>query len=266
MSDKQMTVVTPPEFARTYNTPSYEDPWGCVEDYQRVLEYTAAHPDTGSTAVASALDLPRSRIRPWMNGSRPDVVRGIQAAEARGWLPLTYETDTFAPLNQLVAWLYSGGALITSGAEIYPTFSLNTSSERDRFETLATQLDLDIRYVHEDTDSRATEARLTEDGSVLGRLFLTVGVPTGRKNPDAAISLPQYLEDAPASARADFVRSYVLNRGQWHAGKETVTLREERARGYLRDLAALIEDVTGGAVSVAGENIIISADAARNLP
>ena len=58
----------PPELAqalaRTYDHPSYEDPWGVIEDYKRVQEYHAEHPDVGSHAVAQALDLPRGRIRP----------------------------------------------------------------------------------------------------------------------------------------------------------------------------------------------------------
>jgi hypothetical protein len=59
--------------ARTYG--GDRDGWERVTEYQRVLEYTGKHPDKGSSAVASAVGLPRGRIRPWIDdGARPDPV------------------------------------------------------------------------------------------------------------------------------------------------------------------------------------------------
>lgn len=70
--------------ADTYRGGYAPDPWERVTEYQRVLEYTAEHPNKGSSAVASALELPRGRIRPWMDGARPDPVCAIQTAEEHG--------------------------------------------------------------------------------------------------------------------------------------------------------------------------------------
>ena len=84
-------LITPKDLARTYRSRSYADPWELVEDYWRVLESAARRPELGSQALASRLDLPRSRIRPWIRKpnadrkpARPDPVRAIQVAEGHG--------------------------------------------------------------------------------------------------------------------------------------------------------------------------------------
>ena len=75
------------KLARTYNHPSYDDPWEVVEDYQQVQTYTARHPDAGSSAVGQALNLPRGRVRPWLDGAMPDAMRALDTCWTRGWLP-----------------------------------------------------------------------------------------------------------------------------------------------------------------------------------
>ncbi len=78
-----MATPSPDAVARTYSHPSYDDP---VEDYRRVLEYAAENPTSGSQAIATALDLPRGRIRPWLeDGAMPDAARAIQVADTSGW-------------------------------------------------------------------------------------------------------------------------------------------------------------------------------------
>jgi len=49
-----------------------------------------ASPELGSSALATRLKLPRSRIRPWLEGSVPDPVRAIERATAYGWLNAEY--------------------------------------------------------------------------------------------------------------------------------------------------------------------------------
>jgi len=51
-----------------------------VEDYQRVQKYAAEHQDAGRTAVGNALELPPGRVRGWLDGAKPDPVRGIETA------------------------------------------------------------------------------------------------------------------------------------------------------------------------------------------
>jgi hypothetical protein len=82
-------------FARTYGRSDSRDGWDRVQDYRRVIEYTAEHPKKGSQAVATALEIPLERIRPWIDDeARPDPVRGIQTTEAHGWLDLDWDGDT----------------------------------------------------------------------------------------------------------------------------------------------------------------------------
>jgi len=108
ITDRQLVARA---LTETYTGGYAPDPWERVTEYQRVLEYTAKHPNKGSTAVATALELPRGRIRPWMDGARPDPVRAIQTAEAHGWLDLDHGAAPFTGLNTLVARIFSAGAI-----------------------------------------------------------------------------------------------------------------------------------------------------------
>lgn len=66
--------------ARTCTHPSYDDPYDAVLDYQRVQTIAADNPDKGAAAIATIVELPRSRIRPWLDGGMPDPVRAIATA------------------------------------------------------------------------------------------------------------------------------------------------------------------------------------------
>lgn len=259
-----MVAPTSQEFAYTYNTPSYGDPWDCVEDYHRVIDYTANHPQKGSSAVAPVLDLPRGRIRPWMNGSRPDVVRGIQAAETRGWLAEHTTPEQEQALVELAAWALSGGS-VHVGDEAYAYFALEPHT-RTEFERIATTANVPYRVVREDDPGRATEARATTDGSVLARVLAAMGVPVQGKSSDLPTHLPEFAGTLDAENRRQFARIYVLNRAAEHDGKDTLTIREERPESYLDELTELLGQVSGERVTRSGKTITISAAAARNLP
>jgi len=259
-----MPVPTPQEFAQTYNTPSYGDPWDCVEDYHRVINYTANHPNKGSSAVSSALDLPRSRIRPWMNGSRPDVVRGIQAAESRGWLAEHATPEQEQSLVELAAWALSGGS-VHVGDEAHAYFTLESHTQPE-FERIAATANVPYRIIREDDSRRATEARATADGSVLARILAAMGIPTEGKSTEHPNRLPKFVTTLKADNRRCFVRIYVLNRAAKHPGKDTLTIREERRDSYLDDLTDLLRRVSGERVTRSGKSITISSAAARNLP
>jgi hypothetical protein len=259
-------LPTPEAFARTYDTPSYEDPFEAVEDYQRYLELAGENPDMGSHALASRLDLPRSRVRPWTNGSRPDVVRGIQTAEAAGWLSNTSPTpERERAMVELAAWALSSGSLSLSrdeGARV--SFVLDDNRE-DAFAAVAADAGLDYRLVHEEASERATEARPTEDGSVFARVLHAMGVPAGGKSTDGPTALPSFVRDLDADDREAFARVYVENRAAGFSDKDTVTLQEERPASYLEDLTVLLRTVTGESVTHGENQITVSAAAAREL-
>ena len=72
---------------RTHDQPSYRDPWWAVQDHRRVRRAMAGHPDKASSALSSEIDLPRGRIRPWVDGdSEPDCLRGLGTAQEHGWI------------------------------------------------------------------------------------------------------------------------------------------------------------------------------------
>ncbi|AEH35948.1 hypothetical protein [Halopiger xanaduensis] len=254
-------LVSEQALARTYDGGAYPEAYEVVEQYRRAIEYARKH-DVGSSATASALDLPRSRLRTWIDDSgAPDVVRGIETARDYGWLNCSYDDPEFAGLNVLVANVFSGGSI----AEQYyrPSFSLNRRSEDSHVIDALELTSVDYQVVA-DRDSRADEIRPTDDGTVLGRVLATLGAPIGPKA-DQHLELPNYLEAAPADVRETFVYAYLENRAIEHDEKETLHIQEERNRDYLSALADLIDDVADGGVALRDRHIVISADAARRL-
>ena len=256
-------LATPQELARTYAPPNYTDPWDLIQDYQRVLKYTSTHPNKGSTAIANALHLPRSRIRPWMDGSIPDAVRGIRLAERKNWLNLSFDDALFYSFNALVAWIFAGGSIDES--RHVPLFTIPSPEAKIRLKTYLAQINCEYELVREADPERATEARPKTGGAVLGRLLIVLGAPVGTKNESAQISLPAYLQDAPPQIRSEFIDVYLMHRGQESPEKDTITFKEVRSDAYLQDLAALIESVAGASVKANHHSIVVSAEAARQL-
>ncbi|AFZ73673.1 hypothetical protein [Natronobacterium gregoryi] len=245
--------------ARTYHSRSYTDAYEAVEDYRRVTQYASDHPRKGSGAVSTALELPRSRIRPWLDDSKPNPVRAIETARNYGWLECTYDSPAFDPLNTLVASVFSGGSITADHYQ--PSFPLDDQDNR-----VVDALELtDVEYeIIEDRDGRADEVRPTDDGTVLGRVLTVLGAPTGPKAAQP-LSLPSYLEDAPADVRKQFVDVYLEHRAVEYRGKDTLCIQEQRNREYLAGLAALLDDVADGGVALRERHIIITAAASRRL-
>ncbi|AFZ71420.1 hypothetical protein [Natronobacterium gregoryi] len=252
-------LVSERALARTYHSHSYADAYDAVEDYRRVTRYASEQPQEGSSAVSSALELPRGRIRPWLNGSKPNPVHAIETARNYGWLNCTYDDPEFDPLNTLVASVFSGGSITVDNYQ--PSFPLD-----DEGNHVVDALELaDVEYtVVDDRDGRADEIRPTTDGTVLGRVLAVLGAPTGPKAKQH-LSLPDYLEDAPTAVREQFVDAYLEHRAVNYRGKDTLCIQEQRNREYLTDLADLLNDVADGGVALRERNIVITADASRRL-
>ncbi len=75
--------------------------------------YVSQHPSKGSYAISNALELPRGRVRGWIDDGKPDAARGIEVARDYGWLDATMQDQTFLALNTLVANVFSGGSIAT---------------------------------------------------------------------------------------------------------------------------------------------------------
>lgn len=251
-------LVTADALARTYDTPSYSDPIDAVEDYRRVMRYKSKHPNKGSQAIATALELPRGRIRPWLDGAKPDAVRAIDTARDYGWLECAYDDPEFAALNRLVANIFSGGSI--AAATYKPGFALADGADSPAVDALEAA-GVDYQLVT-DRDGRADEARPTDDGSVLGRVIAVLDAPVGPKA-DQRLSLPAYLSGAPDDVREQFARTYLLNRGQRHNG--ILKFREERNPSYLEALRNLLAEVTNADVTISEQNVMLSKEATEAL-
>ncbi|ELY52479.1 hypothetical protein [Natronolimnohabitans innermongolicus] len=257
-------VLEARDLARTYDGGAYSDSWAAVLDFQAVLRYANTHPNKGSHAISSALEIPRGRVRSWVGyDSKPDAVHGIEVAREYGWLEATPRDDTFQALNALVANVFSGGSISTRS--FAPSFALNHREHRSHVLETIDATGIDYEFAHEDDDSRATEVRPTADGTVLGRTLVALGAPVGPKAELERLSLPWYLDEAPFEVREMFVLAYLANRGIHHAGKDTIQIREERPQRYRDELASFIEDIAKEPVTSTEHGITISADAARSL-
>lgn len=250
------------KLARTYSHPSYEDPWECVQDYQRVLEYTGGKPNKGSTAVSSALNLPRSRVRPWMEGSRPDAVRAIMVAEDKGWVNFHRNREIFRGLNVLVAWIFSGGSIIQDNYS--PLFVVDNPNQRDLLDITGGILGVEFEFTREGEGMRSDEMSPNKHGTVLGRVLHCLGGPVGDKNEKNPSSIPEYLAEADSIIARDFITVYVINRGTIVPERNgAIQLSEVRSPLFRRSLANLIKRETDSPTSVHKHKVYLPAQTAQ---
>ncbi|WP_123619585.1 hypothetical protein [Halorubrum sp. CSM-61] len=244
--------------ARTYSDRVYPDPWDKVEDYQRVQAYAAENPNAGRTAVGNALELPPERVRGWLNGGKPDPVRGIETASANGWLDP--DCDMAGALVELLAHVLAGGSI---NETFVPAISTGRRVDHDAIEAAFAAVGVDTQRRHVDSDGRATELYPATDASVLGRCLVAMGAPHGAKTSLDAV--PAVVWESPESIRRRFVEVYVAHRGAHFERKATTRIQEERPASYLKDLHDLITECVEGNVSRGERALTISADAAREL-
>lgn len=255
-------------FAATY---SGADPWEAVERYRQVINYAAANPEKGSSAIATATDVPRGTVRGWTeNGSKPDVVRGLETGEHYGWFDVD-DTETQYSLAVLSAWVLSSGSIAAS--TYVPQFVANTDDERTRLSTALDELGLDYTIKDREQNSagerRATEVTIDDAASVLGRVLAAYGTPVGEKA-HQQFTLPSILDDASRTLRLIFAATYVRNRaGERMVNGSGVQFREERSDEYLKALTIFFAEVTRAETSLSESNIWLSADAVdilRSVP
>ncbi len=251
-------------FTETYSEDTYESPYERLETYERVMQASAEHPDKKSSALSSIVELPRYQIETWVDdGGKPDVVRGVETAQAHDWLDVDVSSKQFAALNTLVAAVFSGG---TINENYVPAFAPDTDGVTfTRVKDALDQLGAGTKTRGDDDPDRATEVLPGEDASVLGRVLVALGAPLGAKNTDADVSLPAYLDDSPHQVRQEFVEVYVWNRGQQAGEGETVQILEKRPEQFREELGVLIEDVADAPVYIRPDGVSISVDAIREF-
>lgn len=221
--------------ARTYDHPSYEDPWEVVNDYQRVQTYAARHPDAGSYAVARALDLPRSRVRPWMNESMPDPMRALDTCWTRGWLADDWEDPEATAWAVLIAAVLAGGSV--SSDYFVPRWVVDNSDERAILRGAAEPLGIRFTELCENP----LEVGPANDGAVLGRLLVTLGCPSGHKTPDSVTNIPDWFDTAPDSVQLQAVRTYTTFRDT--DAVSHIQISETRNTVYRQQLGEVLKSV-----------------------
>jgi hypothetical protein len=244
------------ELAATYNPPSYADPMAAVADYE-TYQREWATTQLGSQAVSTRMEVPRGRIRSWEDGSKPDVVRGIETAREHGWLAADPDGETFIALNRLVAGVYSGGSI--SADPYVPSFSAPDDGVERQLRADLETLGVGCRVALSNSGN-VEELRPAADASVLGRVLVALGAPRGPKA-ESVERLPSYLYRGSEKIQREFAAVYVANRAVDRADRGFHQIQEERPARYLEVLAALLRESTGVEVWV-GERMVRFDDAA----
>jgi len=212
-----------------------------VQQYRQVIEYCADHPNAKSTAVSSALNLPRSRIRAWVdhNGA-PDAARAVDEAHWLGWLG-ALDTERQVHFATLIAGVFSGGSIAT---ELYaPSWTVDNQSVTDALETALQGIGCSVKCRHEPVDHRPAEILPERHGSLLGRVLVCMGAPLGQKATDDDLRVPPRLFDAPEEVRVAFCEVYLRNRLSPTDGRASGPIMEDRPAMYREQLAELFQSV-----------------------
>lgn len=248
--------------ASTYNHPSYDDPYDAVKDYRRVQRAAANHPDKGSSALSTVVELPRSRIRGWIDDdtdSMPDAARAISVARNRGWIEPS--DDTAVALAGLTGHLLGGGSIAEQS--YVPSVCEGRRVTPATIERAFDQLGIRSTRRHEDSNNRATEVLPAERASILGRTLAVWGCPVGGRSDMQ--SLPELLFFGGEAAQEAFLQAYILHRAVNYEQKATTNLQGEQPKPFHRAISELIEAVTSENATYHDRGVTVSAAAMRAL-
>lgn len=248
--------------ARTYNTPSYDDPYDVVRDYRRVQRAAANHPNKGSSALSNIVELPRGRIRGWIDDdadSMPDAVRAISVAQNKGWLDPT--GDTAVALAAIVGHLLGGGSIAKQN--YVPSISEGRRVPIPEIKRAFRRVGVRSDTRHEMSENRATEVVPAEYSSILGRTLTAWGCPVGGRS--EIQSLPRLLDHTDDARLEALLKPYVLHRSVNYTKKATSRLQGDQPERFHKAIAELIEEVTGETATYASGGVTVSAAAMRAL-
>lgn len=245
LADPTNTDTAKRTLVSTYNSQSYADPWDAVEDYERVQEAAAKYPEKGSQALSTVVELPRSRIRTWVDdGGMPDPYRALQTALDRGWLVESWDSDEARALNVLAAWVLASGSV---DERWVPSFVVDDEIEREMLKAIGHTLDIQFDFLRSSSATRPSELRPVRDASVLGRVLYTWTGVRGDKSPRETV-FPVYLDSVPQSIAADFARIYVQLRhtdrtDELSQRNPFLQIQADRTDSFRRALASLLRRV-----------------------
>lgn len=254
-------LVTPEDLANTYDP---ETGWTTVQQYREATQLRADNPEMARAEIARRVGRPPSAIRGWIAENKtPRPAHGIATARDQGWLDIESTSEIFRALNQLVAWIFSGGGLQQD--RYVPIFSVDDQIALATIHQLLTWVDVPYRL--RDDDEHAYEVIPSTTGAVLGRVLYTLGAPRGTKRTQDDLTLPSYLDQVEPAHRRDFARIYLLNRGQQPTdGSAGTYVQGFPAAGFTPALRDVFDPVTNGTVSVSSQDRLwVSADVVHDL-
>jgi len=245
--------------ARTYNHPSYDDPWEVVEDYQRVQTYAARHPNAGSYAVGRALNLPRGRVRPWLNETMPDAMRALDTCWTRGWFPDDWDDPRATAWVIIMAAAWAGGSVSTD--TFAPRWVVDDSDERAILRGAADPLGIEFTQLCENP----LEVGPASDRIVIGRLLVALGYPRGFKTPESMAGIPEWVSTIPDRVQLQAARTYTTFRDT--DAVDYIQIAETRNLGYRKELAGVFRSVVDTPDDVRANSwpVRIIGDAAETL-
>ena len=248
--------------ARTYEHPSYDDPYDAVRDYRRVQRAAANHPDKGSQALSTVVGLPRSRIRGWVDDdatAMPDAARAISVAQNNGWVDPSGATAL--ALAAFAGHLLGGGA-ITKQSYV-PSVCEGRRVSLAATETVFHQLGVTTTRRHTEIDNRASEVLPAEHSSILGRTMVAWGCPRGGRS--GVVALPRLLDQLETAGHTAFLKAYIRHRGVNYPEKATSRLHGDQPQAFHQAVATLIQSVTGEQARADKRGVTVSAAAMRAL-
>jgi len=236
-----MQLLHEPAIISTYDrtNPTAET---LVDDYRDYQQYREQHPEESPYQMSDALDQPRSRLREWESGSKPDAITALQEMRDRGWLTDMPSRETRA-LNHLVA---RGIAVGYVTAHDYSAAFTDKDDDRGQIQAHLNTLGFESRI--QNYDSKGAEISPNGNAQLLGRALVAAGVPRGRDE-TALLSLPDYLNHATTSMRRDFLAVWLPTSSieleddsPWAV---RVELKQSRAASFLGHMAELFSAEAG---------------------
>lgn len=242
-------IPDPPAVARTYR--GDRDGWERVLEHRNVVQYSRDHPEEKSGAVSTALELPRQRIRSWVDGDgAPDPVHGLRTAIDRGWILPPKHSRRRRALAQLVTWTFAGGSIATD--TFAPRFAAHDLDEQRRLGRAAADIGVQLTWIDREADGHGVEAHPAKDQSVFGHVLVAAGAET-----DLTDVLPAWILDGQRDLRLAAAECYLECRAQIAGEGEVIQIREQdRPNERLEAIGELLVGVADvGSWTVGGDHV-----------
>lgn len=259
-----LQVVSEKELANTYGS---EGGWPTVKQYREATDLREKNPEMSRAEISRRVKRPQSAVRGWLAEDKtPRVIKGLTYAHEHGWIDIDPDSEQFRAINQLVAWIFSGGGLTQE--TFVPTFSVDDHLTLATLDILLRWINVEYRLRDPETSYSSYEVIPSEGASVLGRVLHVLDAPRGVKAEQRDLTLPSYLKEAGDAHKRDFARIYLLNRGSDLATSGTAgsNVYAMSSPEFARELQRFFTSISAGSVTLGKHNQLwISAESIQDL-